>query len=506
MNTFSFFKRFSVFSAGGLAFGLALACFAVVCSAGCKRNAAAEADSGGESTPKPIVEVTLAKVRRQTVLDTINVTGSLSPLPDHESKVSVLAPGRIKNMFVKLGDQVVKGQPIAELDPGALLGQVQQAQATVRSDQETLRQARLNYNLQVKTQAATVAQAEQNMLAQRVALQKLLAGSRPQEIAQAQANVNSAQAALTNAEQNLARSQTLAAEGLLAKKDLEAAQAQEASAKATLLSAQEALSLVKAGNRPQDILGGRIAVQQAQEQVAAARAGAIQNNVKAQDVRIAQQNLESAQGAYHAAQAQLTAAMVRAPISGTIVGRPLNVGEWADTSAAVAQVADISELKVLLTVPAAQIAKVRPGLQVEFTNDSGPSHKHFARVSLVGRAVDPATNTIPVEATADNRDRSLRDDGFVHAVIILGRHVDVTVVPSQAVVDKDGKSTVFVVGKDNVAHAKEVQVGLSEGGVVEVVGVKEGDQVVASGAYELDDGTQVKTAATEGEASKDEGK
>jgi multidrug efflux pump subunit AcrA (membrane-fusion protein) len=56
----------------------------------------------------------------------------------------------------------------------------------------------------------------------------------------------------------------------------------------------------------------------------------------------------------------------------------------------------------------------------------------------------------------------------------------------------EGKASVMVVGKDNVAHQVEVKVGIREGNKVQILeGVKPGDTVVAAGAYGLAEGTKV---------------
>jgi HlyD family secretion protein len=471
---------------------------------GCKGSAPEASDAA----PKPEVQVQLAAVERKTLRDLLPVTGTLSPLLDHESKVSPLTPGRVVKTFVKPGDQVVRGQVLAELDPGPLNGQTTQAAAAVQTARETLKQAQLNYSVQIKTQRSGVELARQNLETQIVALDKLMAGARPQEVAQAQANVNAAQAAMTNAEQNLSRSRTLFAEGLLARKDLEAGEAAQASAEAALRGAQEALSLTKAGNRPQDIEAGRVAVRQAQEQLKAAQDSITMNGVKRQDVEIAERQLLAAQGALTAAHAQLGAMTIRAPVSGTVEGRSLNLGEWVDTTGSVCTIADLTRVRLLLSVPEGQIADVRFGQTVEFTTNTDPTQTRIATVSVIGHSVDPATNTVTVEAIAMNGDRKLRDDGFVKGSLVIARHDNVLTVPSASVVDKDGQSTVYTVDDKNVAHETKVKTGLTDNGMVEVSRVKAGDKVVSEGAFELDDGTQVKPPEKEkdkGEgSSKDE--
>jgi HlyD family secretion protein len=439
-----------------------------------------------------VVQVSLATVHRTNLRAMVPVTGVISPLPGHEARVAPMTAGRIRSLYVKTGDIVQKGQTIAVLDPGPLSGQLQQAEAAVQAVTSTLQQARLNLTVQERSQSAAVEQAQGSVRTQQAALDKVLAGARPQEVAQAQSAVTAAQAALTNAEQSLARSNTLFGEGLLARKDVEAAQTQQKTADAQLRSAQEALSLVRQGSRKEDIQAGRLAVQFAQAQLRAAQAQSVQNASKAQDVAIAAGQLQAAQGALRAAQAQLAATTVRAPISGTVVGRTLNPGETADVTAAIATIVDIDQVRVLLNVPAAQVAAIRVGEAVEFSLESQPGVVHHANISVVNRAVDAATNTIQIEAATGNADRQLRDDGFVRGEVVTAVHAGALTVPAGAVVDKDGKSTVFVVGSDNIAHARDVKTGLRDGGIVEVLsGLRDNERVVTTGAYEINDGMRV---------------
>ncbi len=454
---------------------------------------AALTDTG--ATAKPTVEVSVATVRSGDIRSTLAVTGVLTPLPDQEAKLAPLAPGRIRQVYVRTGDLVHKGQAIATLDPGAATGQVQQAQAAVRVAESTWRQTRINYTSQTRTQSSSIEQARLNVQSQTVALAKLRAGSRPQEIAQAQSSVTSAQAALTNADQNFARSQTLFSQGLQARKDFEAAQAQQQSAKAALNSAEQALSLAKQGNRPEDIRAGELALAQAEQQLRATQGQGVQNASKAQDVQIAAGQLNVAKASLQSAIAQSKALTIVSPLAGTVVGRTVNAGESVDVTTVIATIVNLDRVRVLLGVPAEQVSRIAKGGLVEFVADINPGVMHTAVVSVISRAVDPASNTVQVEVIAANPGHTLRDDGFAKATLVTQVHEGVATVPAAALVEKDGKQTIYVAGQDGLAHAKEVTVGLRDGERVEIVsGVSVGDTIVTTGAFELDDGTKIKVS------------
>ena len=456
---------------------------------GCKKGAGPAAE---EAVGKPLVKVTVAKVARADLSEAISVTGTVSPLPDHEAKVSPQTAGRISKVYVQTGALVHKGQTLASLVPGTTPGQLQQAEAAVRLAKETLTQSQFNLSSQIQSQRASVNQADLALKAQGVALAKLRAGSRPQEIVQATANVASAQATLTAARQALTRAQTLSREGLLARKDLEAAQQQERTAAASLTTAQQALSLAKQGNRPEDIRAGEVAVEQAAETLRAAKAQIIQNRSKWQDVQIAKAQVASAEGALRSLQAQSHFLTVVSPLTGYVVGRTVNAGENVDVTSVIANVVDLSTARLILNVPADKVAGVKAGQRVAFSTDAAPGIQHEAVVKTINKVVDPASNTVQIEASTTNADRSLKDDGFVKAQIVVKVQRGVLTVPAGAIVEKDGKSAVFVVGADKTVKGNEVEIGIKTADRVEILsGVKLGDRVVTTGAYELDDGMAV---------------
>ena len=470
-----------------------IALLAALALLGCKKS---PSPGGEDAAVKPLVQVTVASVARGDITEFQNVTGAVSPLPDHEAKVAAQVPGRVAKVFVQTGRYVKKGETLATLVPGATPGQLQQAEAAVRLARETVSQAQLNLTSQIQTQRSGVSLAELNLKSQQVALAKLRAGARPQEVVQATANVASAQATLTAARQALSRAQTLLSEGLIARKDLEATQQQEKTAAATLITAQQALSLVRQGNRIEDVHAGEVAVEQAGEAVRAAKAQTIQNRSKWQDVQIAKAQLASAEGALHTMQAQARFLSVVSPLAGFVVGRTVNAGENVDVTSVIATIVDLSMVRLLLNVPADKVMLIKIGQQAQFFTDANPTQAHAAIVKTINRVVDTATNTVQIEASAQNEDRTLRDDGFVKAKIVLRVQRGVLTVPVAAVVEKDGKPTVFVVGDDKTVKGHEVRLGIQTADRVEVrSGLTAGDRIVTTGAYELDDGMAVVIAS-----------
>jgi HlyD family secretion protein len=126
---------------------------------------------------------------------------------------------------VQEGDRVKKGQLLAELDPTRFLDAVAKAQGQVAAQEQILA--------------------------------RLLAGPRPEKIAEARAEVAAAQASLRNAEITWRRQKALAAQQDVTKQSLDNATAVLETARANLERSQQALLLAVKGPRKEDIAAAR---------------------------------------------------------------------------------------------------------------------------------------------------------------------------------------------------------------------------------------------------------
>jgi RND family efflux transporter MFP subunit len=90
-----------------------------------------------------VAEVTLTRVTRADISQTLTVSGTLAALPNQNVKVSSLVPGRIAELAVAEGDRVEAGQLLAKLDDLPLRDQLQQAEATADQARASLENARL---------------------------------------------------------------------------------------------------------------------------------------------------------------------------------------------------------------------------------------------------------------------------------------------------------------------------------------------------------------------------
>lgn len=258
------------------------------------------------------------------------------------------------------------------------------------------------------------------------------------QVTQAEAGVAQADANVENAKLNLARNEDLVQKGIAARKELEDARTEAAVAAAQLRQANAALSL---------------------------------------------------------AQVQVTRAEVHSPIAGTVVKRFVNVGEQVDGTAAtpIVEVASLGEVEWMANVPVDDLRKLPVGTAVELTSTALTGRHFGGRVVAVSQAVDPTTNAGLVRVRIPNENLELRLGMFLSAQIPIERHSNVLTVPAVSIyLDQEGKPRVFEVNGEN-ATAVEVTEGIQTPDTVEILsGVKEGDKIILTGGYGLEDKSKVK--------------
>ena len=445
---------------------------AALLSAGCSHGGAKPAEDKS-SDAKPLPSVQVAAVKRGTLEKTLPVTGVLQTLPGREATVSPPVAGVLSTLLVRYGQTVTRGQMIGQLSTQSLVGPLQQAEAAIGQNRVQVQQAQANAVQQA-------AQTKTSILQAQAALKNAEAA-----LAGAQATLTGAEAAVRNAQENLAREQTLFGEGLVPQKEVEATQL----ALRTAVAQQSAQQQTVAGQR-QTVAGQQAAV-------AAARAAGLQDVVKRQDVLIARQQLRNSEGALTTARSQQALYTLHAPLSGQVSTVGATAGETIDTATKVAVIANLDQLQLLISLPGNAVAAVKPGQPLTFRVRSVPGRIFHSTVSTIAPRVDAATGTVPTLAVVANSSHLLRDDTTARVSIVTERRPNVLIVPKAAVLSdpNTGKPSVVTVDTGGVAHVVPVTLGLSAGDRVEIrSGVKVGDSVAVTNQYGLPDGTKVQVA------------
>jgi len=272
-----------------------------------------------------------------------------------------------------------------------------------------------------------------------------------------------------------------------AKQDLQVAK-QQLDAAQKLYDGRE--TLYKQGAMAEkDVMDASIALTQARNQYETAE--------RQYNLKVAEGQLTAAKGKTASAQAELSYTRIVSPINGVVTDRPFYAGDTAPSGSAIITVMDLSSVVARAYLSPEEAAKLRVGSPATL---SMGGEEVPARVTVVSPAVDPNSTTVQVWVETHNPGSKLKPGSTVTVSIVVRTVKDALVVPSEAIVTApDGTTSVMVIGSDQLAHQTAVQTGVQEDNDVQIVsGVKEGQQVVTTGAYGLPDGAKVTIAKPSG--------
>ena len=363
----------------------------------------------------------------------------------HKINLNSKVTGRVKWIGVEKGDKVKEGQILVRLEDDEFRAQYEQAQG-----------------------AASNARAY---------FQELQNGSRPEEIQQAQHNLDEARATLVNDKITLDRTRGLVTEGVLSKQALDDATAKFESDQQRVNSLDKGFQLAKIGPRHEEIARARGALQQAEGQAAYSKS-------------------------------LLDATLIRAPVTGTILERAAEKGELVTSGFAstaeggpqglVVSLADLNDLQVELDIAQDDFARLGPKQKGVVTVDAYPDLHWDGVIAEISPQANRAKATVQVKVQILNPDAHLRPDmnATVKFLADEGKHATSSqpqgvFVPTPAIHDREGKKFVFL-AFEGKAMAREVKILSQRSGGVLVQGLNGGEEVVTAAPQELKDGEKIK--------------
>ena len=261
----------------------------------------------------------------------IKVSGNIEAI---EVDVGFKVSGRIVSRLFEEGEWINQGKVLAKLDDEDLLNRLEVARATLSSNE-----ARLS---------------------------KLLAGSRPEEIRQAEASLHQAQSDLGNKQIQYERMKGLLERGVVAKEAFDNAETSYKMAQAAVKVATENYQLVKQGPRKEDIEDAKAQVEQALA------------SVKLNETQLSYTTLYS-------------------PISGVVLVRSGEVGEVVNPGTSILTMADVEHVWLKAYIPETDLGRVKWGQGVVVTTDLRPQKKYMGRISFISSQAEFTPKQIQTE-------------------------------------------------------------------------------------------------------------
>jgi membrane fusion protein, heavy metal efflux system len=183
---------------------------------------------------------------------------------------------------------------------------------------------------------------------------------------------------------------------------------------------------------------------------------------------------------------------VGAPIAGTITQRQIGVGQYINSEAGgatnpVYTISDLSTVYLIANVREWDAPVMHVGDPVEVRVLAYPGRVFKAKISWIAASIDPNTRRLSVRADVENPNRELKPGMFASFNIITGNAETAPAVPQSAVVFEGETARVWVAGDDGTIAARQIRIGRSANGMLEVLeGLSKGEKVVTSGALFID--------------------
>jgi membrane fusion protein YbhG len=261
----------------------------------------------------------------------IRVSGNIEVT---DAALSFKTSGRVTERLVSEGDTVTMGQVVAKVDDTDLQQQVNVRKAELEAAQ--------------------------------AALQELLAGSRPEEIGQAEAALARVQAEENRWRQDYERHQDLYKQGVISKNELDASELNYETARTRVLEAQKSLRLVQKGPRIEKIDQARADVRRAEEALALA-------------------------------QTLLSYATLSSPMAGIVLTQNIEPGEYVSPGTPVVTVGKLDTVWLRAFIDETDLGRVHLGQTVRVKTDTFPGKIYEGKVSFISSESEFTPKTVQTD-------------------------------------------------------------------------------------------------------------
>jgi RND family efflux transporter MFP subunit len=219
------------------------------------------------------------------------------------------------------------------------------------------------------------------------------------------------------------------------------------------------------------------------------------SGTRVEDKQTAAAQFGAASAQMQEAKKRLADCQLRAPISGFIGMRQLEVGNTVAPGVPVFSVVDLNPVKVRVGIPEAEIGKVHEGNRAEVSIPSLDGKQFVGRIEAIAAASDPASRTYVSKIVVENPNLLLRAGMVSEARLTGDTRINAITVPGSAIVrDERGVTQVFVLAPgQNHVYGRRIEVGEMIGDQVEIRSGLNGDErVVVNGQHNVREGSVVR--------------
>jgi HlyD family secretion protein len=313
----------------------------------------------------------------------IRVSGNIEVT---DAEVSFKIPGRVEARLVDEGETVKAGQTVARLDSAELTQEVAVRRAEVQAVQAALAE------LEAGSRPEEIAQAEASAEQAKARLDEMLAGSRPEELSAAEAVLRRAQAEAERARLDAERYEGLYKKEIVSAQQYDLARTAYETTLARQREAEEQFKLVKEGPRREQIEQARAAWSQAQERFLLVKKGP-----RRETIDQARARFQQAKQALAVAETRLGYATLASPLSGVVLSKNVEPGEFVSAGTPIVTVADLENVWLRAYINETDLGRVKVGQRVRVTADTYPDKRYEGRVSFIASQAEFTPKNVQTE-------------------------------------------------------------------------------------------------------------
>jgi HlyD family secretion protein len=312
--------------------------------------------------------------------DIIRISGNIEFTQVH---IAFKTSGKLIDFPIDEGDEVMQGMTLARLDMQQQEKQRSRERAALDMAEASLAQHLTSIEYYKASLEADILSRKAQLRQAKANLEQLLAGSRAQEIREADAAVNQAQSQYALAQEEWQRAQVLYGNDDISTSQYDQYRSRFTQTQAALQQAEQRLSLVQEGPRKEDIEAARARVEQAEASVQQAEASRLEIRRKEQEVDTRRAQIEQARAQVGVIDAIIADGTVTAPLDGIILEKSAEIGEVVAAGTTIATLGNINKPWLRGYIREQDHGRVKLGMKVRITTDSYPDKVYDGRLSYI---------------------------------------------------------------------------------------------------------------------------
>lgn len=428
----------------------------------CTRNEETTRVAAEES--RNIVEV--HKVDLKEITPEIDSFGSISF--SSKADVTSTVDGTISAIKVEEGDKVYKGQ---------LLAQLTNIQLQIRKDQALSALESSKAALQLSE--TKLREGKMQVEARLLTIEKL-------KLQLSQKNKEQEQMA-----QSLENKRELFNVGGISEEELTSMELNYSASETAILSLEKDIIIQSVGFRDRDILNYGYNIPDNEEERTTILKD-INTRTLLAELNVAKSRVETAETELKSAEALREELSLKAPISGIIGAKYMELGERAKADTKVFTIFDSNEVDISFPVPEAKGILLTNNLEVKAIVDSLDGKEFKARIRQISPMVDPKSGNITIKANMTNKEGLFKPGMFTRVNVKYGLTRMSVQIPETSIAQKKNSTGTIFLAVNSRVFRKEVELGVEKNGMVEVTeGLAKGDFVINSPSPLLREGEQV---------------